>query len=126
MSGITIPPEAVEAAEDAYYEALENNEPPMLAACLAMLKAWPGVATGAPWIIGVKMDAEAERLRAALEEIAAAKPQQISDTGFQQGPLSLWMWAKRTARAALEEAPQGRISEAAAQPAPPQETDNAE
>jgi len=87
MSGITIPPEAVEAAEDAYYEAaedayyeaveaaedayyeaLENNEPPMLAACLAMLKAWPGVATGAPWIIGVKMDAEAERLRAALRD----------------------------------------------------------
>ena len=46
--------------------------------------------------------AENERLRAALEDIAAAKPQQIGDTGFQQGPLSLWMWAKRTARAALE------------------------
>jgi hypothetical protein len=43
-----------------------------------------------------------ERLRTTLEEIATAKPQQIGGTGFQQGPLSLWQWAQRKARAALE------------------------
>ena len=116
MTDITIPPEAVEAAEDAYYEAaedayyeaveaaedayyeaLENNEPPMLAACLAMLKAWPGVATGAPWIIGVKMDAEAERLRAALQWYADPKRYEPHPHGlaFERRDLSY------VARAAL-------------------------
>jgi hypothetical protein len=43
MTDITIPPEAFTAAELAYTEALSRNEDPLRAACLAMLKNWPGV-----------------------------------------------------------------------------------
>ena len=39
---ITIPTEAFTAAELAYTDALARNEDPLRAACLAMLKAWPG------------------------------------------------------------------------------------
>ena len=42
MTDITIPPEALEAAESAYCEAWDRDEPALLAACLAMLRAWPG------------------------------------------------------------------------------------
>lgn len=38
---IPIPPEVVEAAEDAYYEAWDSDEPALLAALRAALKAWP-------------------------------------------------------------------------------------
>lgn len=40
---ITIPREAWEAAELAYTEALSNGEDPLRAACLAMLRNWPGM-----------------------------------------------------------------------------------
>ena len=53
MTDITIPPEALEAAESAYCEAWDRDEPALLAACLAMLRAWPGMHLGAPWVIGV-------------------------------------------------------------------------
>ena len=43
---ITIPPKAFTAAELAYTEALSNGEDPIRAACLAMLKYWPGMDTG--------------------------------------------------------------------------------
>lgn len=39
---ITIPPKAFTAAELAYTEALSNDEDPIRAACLAMIRAWPG------------------------------------------------------------------------------------
>jgi len=42
MTDITIPPEALEAAESAYCEAWDRDEPALLAACIAMLRAWPG------------------------------------------------------------------------------------
>ena len=53
------------------------------------------------------LTAQVERQRGALESIAAAKPQQIGDTGFQQGPLALWQWAQRVARAAITEESHG-------------------
>lgn len=45
MTDITIPPEALEAAEKAFTDEMLSGEPkpdPVRAACLAMLKAWPG------------------------------------------------------------------------------------
>lgn len=48
MTHITIPPEAVEAAENAYCAAWDADEPAILAACLAMLNAWPGAAIQGP------------------------------------------------------------------------------
>lgn len=49
MSKITIPPEAFTAARDAFYEAearRKSTDDAMRAACIAMLKAWPGVRLG--------------------------------------------------------------------------------
>jgi hypothetical protein len=47
MDNITIPPEALKAAQRAFNEAWINEEDTMRrsmrAACLAMLKAWPGM-----------------------------------------------------------------------------------
>jgi hypothetical protein len=50
MPPITIPPEALEAAENAVREALEPGYPAgpryiARAACLAMLRSWPGAWT---------------------------------------------------------------------------------
>ena len=47
---ITIPPEALEAAKKAYADAILNgkNCDVIEAACLAMLKAWPGATTHEP------------------------------------------------------------------------------
>jgi hypothetical protein len=57
MTDITIPPEALKAAQRAFNEAWINEEDTMRrsmrAACLAMLKAWPKMHIGAPWVIGV-------------------------------------------------------------------------
>lgn len=44
---------------------------------------------------------EVERLRAALKEIRALKPQAICDTGFQSGPAALLGAAQRIAQKAL-------------------------
>lgn len=43
MTDITIPPAALKAAENACFEAWHNDRDAVLAACLAMLKAWPGM-----------------------------------------------------------------------------------
>ena len=42
MTDITIPPEALRAARAASMNARGDGEDPVRAACLAMLKAWPG------------------------------------------------------------------------------------
>ena len=43
MTDITIPPEALTAARLASMNALGDGEDAIEAACLAMLKAWPGM-----------------------------------------------------------------------------------
>jgi hypothetical protein len=45
---ITIPPDALEAAYDA-----RLNGGTLEDICIAMLKAWPKMHIGAPWVIGV-------------------------------------------------------------------------
>lgn len=53
---ITIPPEALKAAEKAFSDEMLSGNPkpqPVRAACLAMLNAWPKMHIGAPWVIGV-------------------------------------------------------------------------
>lgn len=42
MTDITIPPEALRAARAASMNARGDGEDPIEAACLAMLRAWPG------------------------------------------------------------------------------------
>lgn len=51
MTDITIPKEALEAAKAAYLAELETGTDPVEAACLAMLRAWPGVWVG-PFELG--------------------------------------------------------------------------
>ena len=68
MTDITIPPEALEAGKDTAFAWLRSHMEDNVrvremtdeeltefvsAACLAMLKAWPGMHLGAPWVIGV-------------------------------------------------------------------------
>ena len=48
MTDITIPPEALEAAIAAAIDAEPNIRDQLHAACLAMLKAWPGAVTFTP------------------------------------------------------------------------------
>lgn len=43
-SNITIPPEALRAARAASMNARGDGEDPIEAACLAMIRAWPGMA----------------------------------------------------------------------------------
>jgi hypothetical protein len=43
MTDITIPPEALRAARVASMNARGDGEDPVRAACIAMLKAWPGM-----------------------------------------------------------------------------------
>ena len=43
MTDITIPPKALRAARAASMNARGDGEDPVRAACLAMLKAWPGI-----------------------------------------------------------------------------------
>lgn len=54
MSDITIPPEALEAAQRAFNEAWINEEDTMRAACLAMLRAWQ--TEKHKMIVGVALD----------------------------------------------------------------------
>ena len=65
---ITIPPEALEVGKDTAFAWLRSHMEDdvrvqqmtdgeltelVSAACLAMLRAWPGMHLGAPWVIGV-------------------------------------------------------------------------
>lgn len=50
-----------------------------------------------------KLEAENERLRAALTKIKGMKSEPIGDTGFSTGPLALFHAVQRTAEAALKE-----------------------
>jgi hypothetical protein len=43
MTDITIPPEALRAARAASMNALGDGEDAVKAACLAMLRSWPGM-----------------------------------------------------------------------------------
>jgi hypothetical protein len=50
MDNITIPPEALEAAKDAYMRSNGTLEDFIAAACLAMLEHWPGMIN---WVDGI-------------------------------------------------------------------------
>lgn len=68
MTDITIPPEALRAARAASMNARGDGDDPIRAACLAMLKNWPGMHTGpAPTAEIARLRAENERLKEQLE-----------------------------------------------------------
>ena len=52
MTDITIPPEALEAAVKAYFATKKDSyEGWINDACIAMLKAWPGVIHNGHWLL---------------------------------------------------------------------------